>query len=768
MSDGENGTARSARDRPHEHLLYRLTTILLLAWSAVAAASLWWNVHRETVEAEVIAHREAKAYFVTDRALRLWSTDHGGVYVEVAGKTAPSPYLAALPERDVTTPSGRLLTLMNPAQMIREIDGYGTGVGRARSRITSLHPLRPENGPDEWERAALQRLATGEEEVGEITGDGEVARFRLMRPLVTKAPCLKCHAAQGFQVGDIQGGIVVSLPMAPLWAIGRRHTTTIVAGHALLWLTGVLGIGIGRRRLAREIVERRAVETHLRRRTADLRHLFDHAPVSLWREDFSAVKQRIDALRDQGVTDLRRHFLDHPEVVRECAGLVRVVAVNHAAVALHRASSQEELLAGLPKTFTKSSYEVFREELVTCAAGKTEMEGEAVVQTVDGEVRHVLIKVFIDPHTPEWSNAYVSIVDLTPQKKMEAEIRDSEHRYRTLVESTAAILWEFDLLAGRFTYVSPQATTLLGYPPEAWTDLDSWAAMIHPDDRAGAVDHCATAIRRGQDHALEYRAVTATGETVWLRDVVTLILEGGRPVRAKGVMFDISENKQTEAVVRDALREKEVLLREIHHRVKNNFQVIVSLLKLQSRHIDDPKLKAAFEESVTRVHTMAMVHERLYGEGNLATVDGGDYLQAIVTDLQRLFGRGARITTRVETDPAPLAVDTAIPCGLIANELVSNCFKHAFPGGRTGEIRVALRRTKGDSNGSHYRLTVRDDGIGIDPALSLAEVKSVGLRLVTTLTENQLGGSVELRRDHGTSFSIEFTVPSEGDPHDRA
>jgi len=149
-------------------------------------------------------------------------------------------------------------------------------------------------------------------------------------------------------------------------------------------------------------------------------------------------------------------------------------------------------------------------------------------------------------------------------------------------------------------------------------------------------------------------------------------------------------------------------------------------------------------------------------------VEGGDYLRAIVADLKRLFGGGARITTRVEADPAPLAVDTAIPCGLIVNELVSNAFKHAFPERRVGEIRVALRHTKGDSNGSHYRLTVRDDGVGIDPALSLEEVESVGLRLVATLAENQLGGALEVQRDHGTSFSIEFTVPPGGAPHGNA
>jgi len=333
--------------------------------------------------------------------------------------------------------------------------------------------------------------------------------------------------------------------------------------------------------------------------------------------------------------------MDHPEVLHECAERVRIVAVNHASVTLHGARSQEELLAGLPQTFTQSSYDVFREELIACAMGKHEMTSEAVVQTIDGEPRNVLIKIFIDPHTPEWANTYVSIVDLTQQK-------------------------------------------------------------------------------------------------------------------------------QTEAVIRDALHEKEVLLREIHHRVKNNFQVIVSLLKLQARHLDEPELKAAFQESVNRVHTMAMVHERLYGDGDLATVEGGDYLRAIVADLKRLFGGGARITTRVEADPAPLAVDTAIPCGLIVNELVSNAFKHAFPAGRRGEVQVELRRRAGDDAETRYRLTVRDDGVGIDPALSLEEVESVGLRLVATLAENQLGGTVEFQRNKGTSFSMDFTVPAGGDLDDSA
>ena len=155
--------------------------------------------------------------------------------------------------------------------------------------------------------------------------------------------------------------------MAPLRAISRRHTTALVASHGALWFTGLLGIAVGRRRLTREILGRRGLERHLRQRTGDLRHLFYHAPVSLWREDFSAVKRRIDAVREEGVTDLRAYLADHPEVVRECAELVRVVDVNRAATVLHEVDDRQELLAGLPKTFTRSAFTVFREQL-QCAA----------------------------------------------------------------------------------------------------------------------------------------------------------------------------------------------------------------------------------------------------------------------------------------------------------------------------------------------------------------------------------------------------------------
>ncbi len=641
MRDGESDTAEAPPATPHEHLLYRLTGLLLVAWTAVVAASLAWNVYRERVEARVIAHREAVACFDNDRAIRLWASSYGGVYVSVQGGERPSPYLSHLPDRDVTTRSGRHLTLVNPAQMIREVDGFATSLGRPRSRIVSLHPLHPANRPDRWERSALERLTAGAAEVSELVDDQGEPSYRLMRPLVTRPACLKCHMDERGRVGEVQGGIVVTLPMAPLWAISHRHSAAIVAGHGLLWLTGIAGIGLARRRLVRESRERQAAEARLHSRTADLRHLFDHAPVSLWHEDFSAVKRRLDDLRTAGVHDIRAYLTDHPEVVRECTELVRVVNVNQAAVTLHGAASREELLRGLPRTFTKSSYEVFREELIAAAMGETTMAGEAMVQTVGGRPLHVLIKVFIDPHTPDWSNAYVAIIDLT-------------------------------------------------------------------------------------------------------------------------------ERKQMEEAIYNALREKEALLREVHHRVKNNFQVITSLLMLQSRHIDDPHLRAVFQESVNRVHTMAMVHERLYQRGDLTTLEAGDYLRAIVADLKSLFGDGSRIATRVEADPIPLAADTAIPCGLIVNELVSNAFKHAFPDGRGGEIRVAFHRLEGEDSGTRYHLTVSDDGVGIDPDLSIEGVESVGLRLVTTLAARQLGGRVAVHHDVGTSFTIDFIVPARGEPHGHA
>ncbi len=209
--------------------------------------------------------------------------------------------------------------------------------------------------------------------------------------------------------------------------------------------------------------------------------------------------------------------------------------------------------------------------------------------------------------------------------------------------------------------------------------------------------------------------------------------------------------------IHKSLREKEVLLKEIHHRVKNNLQVVSSLLSLQRERVADPVARKTLEESQARVRSMALVHEKLYRSRDLASVNFDEYVRDLVSTLEdSLAMRERGITITVDVGGVRLGIDQAIPCGLIVNELVTNALKHAFPEGRTGTIHVALRAV-GDPALSQVELVVSDDGVGLPTQVDVRATRSFGLDRVMTFAE-QLGATVETTRDHGTQFAFRFEL----------
>jgi len=233
----------------------------------------------------------------------------------------------------------------------------------------------------------------------------------------------------------------------------------------------------------------------------------------------------------------------------------------------------------------------------------------------------------------------------------------------------------------------------------------------------------------------------------WSRSEIAL---NGRTICAY-ILHDITPPTVTEERLRATLREKNVLIEEVHHRVKNNLQVITSLLGLQARTIKDPATRKKFEESRYRIQAMAILHEILYESPSIAEIDFGDYIRRMVEHLVRSYGAASRIRTEVRLEPLHCHRDVALPCGLIVNELLSNAFKYAFPGGKTGGIRVVLRR--GAQGKVH--LLVRDNGVGLPPGLDWKTSPTLGLRLVRTLAR-QIDADVKIRGREGTLFSITF------------
>ncbi len=214
--------------------------------------------------------------------------------------------------------------------------------------------------------------------------------------------------------------------------------------------------------------------------------------------------------------------------------------------------------------------------------------------------------------------------------------------------------------------------------------------------------------------------------------------------------------RQAEEQLKASLRGKEVLLQEIHHRVKNNLQLISSILNLQSQHIKDELALRLFKESQSRIRSIALVHEKLYRSKDLVRIDFSDYVQDIVTNLFHLYGKDpATISLELDIDKLSMHVNTAIPCGIIINELVSNALKYAFPGDLNGRICIRLR----EDQDRRYVLTVSDNGVGFPKDLDFRNTETLGLQLVMTLT-SQLGGTIQLNDGEGTTFAVRFPEQS--------
>ncbi|MEW8284202.1 MAG: EAL domain-containing protein [Candidatus Thiodiazotropha taylori] len=237
--------------------------LIVFGWSLMVLLLLLWSLNNEEAEMLELARQEAINNFNKDQVFRVWAATHGGVYVPITERTQPSPHLKHIPERDLVTPSGRRLTLMNPAFMLRQMmDDYADLYG-VRGRITSIKPLNPDNAPDDWEWAALKSFERGEKEQFELTDiDGE-PYLRLIRPMQIQAGCLKCHYNQGYQVGDIRGGVGISVPMRDYFATAAGQKRKISMGLGLIWLVGLSAIGFYGRRSYQRLEERKDYEDQI-------------------------------------------------------------------------------------------------------------------------------------------------------------------------------------------------------------------------------------------------------------------------------------------------------------------------------------------------------------------------------------------------------------------------------------------------------------------------------------------------------------------------
>jgi PAS domain S-box-containing protein len=344
--------------------------------------------------------------------------------------------------------------------------------------------------------------------------------------------------------------------------------------------------------------------------------------------------------------------------------------------------------------------------------------------------------------------------DITERKQADAELKNSEARYRAVVENQTEMIarWRLD---GTRTFVNEAYCRYFGIPIESAIGTN-FLPYVEQADRQ-AVSEKIARLTSGQA-ALEvdvHRVILPNGQIAWneWREQPIFDETGTVVVEIQSVGRDITEQVQAETNLRASLDEKEALLRELYHRTKNNMQVIIAMLELQASYVEDPTVTTVFEEMENRIRSMSLVHQKLYQSQNLSSINFKDY----ISDLASLLLENYRLThhqVRLQFDMEDVFVliDTAIPCGLIINELITNAIKHAFPQGREGEIRIKIRLQPSGA----INITVADNGVGVPDGFDFHRDGKMGTQIIYALAEHQLRGKVKFSGGHGVTCQIKI------------
>jgi len=467
----------------------------------------------------------------------------------------------------------------------------------------------------------------------------------------------------------------------------------------------------------RDITERKRTEEKLRETTDYLEKLitFANVPIVVWDSQF------------------------------------RITRFNHAFESLLGRTAGEVLCQTLESLFPPARQQFEMEKILGTLESEQLRSVEVEIQPIDGPIRTLLwstASIFDkDGKTP--IAAIAQGIDITERKRAEEVIRASEARYRQLVENAnEAIVVVQD---GLLKFVNRTTIEMMGYSEEELISRP-FPGFIHPDDREMVVENYRR--RTGGETVPSryvFRSLARDGGVKWVEIGAVLIDWEGRPATLN-FLTDITDRRKADESIQVSLREKEVMLQEIHHRVNNNMQVISSLFRLQAGKTANPEYREILKEGQTRIRAMSLVHEKLYRSSDLSKISLGDYIQSLASHLFYVFlSDPDRIRLETDFEEVSLDINSAVPCGLILNELISNSLKHAFPEGRKGMIRIGVRPGPDDT----IIIRVADDGIGFPKNLDFRQSENLGLQIANLLV-GQLEGTIELNRENGTAFTVTF------------
>jgi len=470
-----------------------------------------------------------------------------------------------------------------------------------------------------------------------------------------------------------------------------------------------------------DISKLKAAEAVLLKKEEQFRQLFEKAPYALSLTDMNSGR----------ITDVNEMFCDKTGFARET-----IIGYTATEKGFYTEKERQLYISHLRKTGTVAGMEM------KFQAGNKVFHTRLFARVLTINDNECILTAF---------------EDIAEIKETQEKLKRNEERLRLALSNAGQGIWDWHLETDEY-YFDSGYYTLAGYEPDEFpSSYKSWESRVHPDDIKGTKKALRRCMEDGyRQYDVEFRFLRKDNSWMWIRAIgkVTERKEDGTPARFTGTHIDISESKRAEERLKTTLAEKETLLREIHHRVKNNLNVISSLLSLHRHSTLNEEAKTALRESQGRVYAMAAVHEALYNTNNLSGIDLVNYLENLSASIVKTYAvNQSKLKLLVKGDRVRISIETASPLGLIINELISNAMKYAFPGDRRGKIEVLVRKLD-----DRLELTVTDDGVGLPQGFDWRSSDSLGLRLVRLLAENQLGGSIEVSVKQGTRFAIRIPL----------
>jgi PAS domain S-box-containing protein len=494
--------------------LIRIMYIFNVLWIVFFIGAYFWGIKVKKEEVFQLAAKEAEASFNKDLVYRRWAASHGGLYVPITDETPPNQFLKDIKERDITTPSGKKLTLLNPAYMTRQVHDLSAKQYGVLGHITSLKPIRSENKPDEWEKAALIEFTKGKEEISSIAQIDGKPYLRYMKRLITEDRCLKCHATQGYQRGDIRGGISTSVPMNPYYQLSSKHLTVTSIVLFFIWLVGILLFNFGSLILSRQLKTKEKIEERLEVQKRILSKSQEIAHLGSWHLDikkniltWSDEEYRIFGRSPQEFGATYEAFLDtiHPDD----RGMV-------------------------DKTYSN--------------AIENNLPYECIHRIIrpDGEIRVVLEKSedIID-EKGETIHSFGYTQDITEQKKAEDILRISQDSLIAAQKIAQLGSWSWDIAKNKIVW-SDELYQIMGFQKgQLKADYETYLDRIHPDDKERFAKLTENVLRDKKPYSMEYKLVRPNGEEVYVIERGKVQLgENATPVKLVGTVQDISMQKK--------------------------------------------------------------------------------------------------------------------------------------------------------------------------------------------------------------------------------